>query len=652
MKRKFLLLALMCIMVSAMKAQLTVPYSSVIGVPKSATETGTGILSPEWTTFDVDNDSVMWKYNYQALKFSGEAGTGACASIQSVQYKQSDDWLISPAIHLEKGKSYKIGLWTYATSNNLGYSLAMTQDVSATELADAQAANEAATYESLLLSKIQGVFFFANPTAKKNTLMHEINTVSPAETGDYRIGIHFGTSKPTGGTFFVTTFTVDEDSLIPGAITGLAYSNNGEDLNVNLSWTLPIIDDGGNALSVDDLTAVNIYRDGTLIATVAGNSTSYVDESLTEGGFHYYSVAAVATGEGASDTTEVFYAGPLPVQAIPYTTDLSDLNEGKWFWTIIDANADGRAWVYNTENGNHTYEFQNYDTTITEDDYLISPQMAFDQAGTYKLTWNGNSPKGHLVFLLSSGKTVDDMATATTISDLNVETYSGSFSQDFEFNVETAGNYYIAIHIDNNPSEGYYYYTRGISVEFVPEGEPEYVTITMPTEGYATFSSSKNLDFAKVSGLKAYIAEEKESQLIFTETSAIPAGTGVLLIGDAGEYSVNIATEAPEAIDNNLFVGVSMATVVPEGTYLLMNGLNGIGFYPTSEAKEIAEWKAYIPASASNLEFIPISFQTSAVELNSVELQENGVIYDLNGNKVTKPSKGLYIINHHVVLIK
>jgi len=112
-------------------------------------------------------------------------------------------------------------------------------------------------------------------------------------------------------------------------------------------------------------------------------------------------------------------------------------------------------------------------------------------------------------------------------------------------------------------------------------------------------------------------------------------------------------TDNAEALTTNNFVGVSMATVVPEGTYVLMNGTQGIGFYAISNSKEINEWTAYLPAGITNTEFISISVNGgSSVDTNLINDQEENVIYDLNGNKVTNPGKGLYIINHRVVLIK
>jgi hypothetical protein len=250
MKRKYLLLALMCIMAIAVKAQLTVPYSSVIGVPKDATNL-TGSISEDWTYLDADNDSVTWQYAYDTSYFpKSDTGTKYGAYIKALSYKLSDDWLIAPALHLEKGKTYKIGWWSWAKYSVLGYTLSMVQDVTASELSALQATDETATYETALLQKIAAVDKITEVSATKNSIAQTVITVVPTETGDYRIGFHFGTKKVGSGSLYLTSFSVKEDILTPGAITNLTAENNGQDLKVSLSWTLPTVDDGGNALSV------------------------------------------------------------------------------------------------------------------------------------------------------------------------------------------------------------------------------------------------------------------------------------------------------------------------------------------------------------------------------------------------------------------
>jgi hypothetical protein len=651
MKRKSLLLALMCIMAIAVKAQLTVPYSSVIGVPKDATNL-TGSISEDWTYLDADNDSVTWQYAYDTSYFpKSDTGTKYGAYIKALSYKLSDDWLIAPALHLEKGKTYKIGWWSWAKYSVLGYTLSMVQDVTASELSALQATDETATYETALLQKIAAVDKITEVSATKNSIAQTVITVVPTETGDYRIGFHFGTKKVGSGSLYLTSFSVKEDILTPGAITNLTAENNGQDLKVSLSWTLPTVDDGGNALSADALTAVKVYRGENLIATLAGNATSYVDEGLTESGFYTYSVAAVASAEGAAATVTTSYVGPIQPETIPYTADMTDAQACQTFWSAIDANNDGKTWSYYNQYGSNYFQYENYDQTVVEDDYLVSPELIFDKAGTYKLTWTGNCADGHIAFLLSSGKTLDDMKAATTFTEFDIETYP-AITKEILFDVAKAGNYYIALHNDKYPSKGSVYYTKGFSLEYVPASEPEYVTITMPTEGYATFCNSKNLDFSTANGVKAYIAEKVDNKISFVEKKNIPANTGVLLIGNAGSYNVDI-TDNAEALTTNNFVGVSMATVVPAGTYVLMNGTQGIGFYAISNSKEINEWTAYLPAGITTTEFISISVNGgSSVDTNLINDQEENVIYDLNGNKVTNPGKGLYIINHRVVLIK
>ena len=65
-----------------------------------------------------------------------------------------------------------------------------------------------------------------------------------------------------------------------------------------------------------------------------------------------------------------------------------------------------------------------------------------------------------------------------------------------------------------------------------PETSESETTVTMSANGISTFSSSRDLDFSGVSGLKAYIVSgfsPSEGTLVLTPVTEVPAGTGLLL---------------------------------------------------------------------------------------------------------------------------
>ena len=80
-------------------------------------------------------------------------------------------------------------------------------------------------------------------------------------------------------------------------------------------------------------------------------------------------------------------------------------------------------------------------------------------------------------------------------------------------------------------------------------------------------------------------------------------------------------------------------------------------FHPVN-AGTIAAGKAYLPASAVPAASAPelaIVFDGQTTGIQGVEAQkqvENGVFYNLAGQRVAQPTKGLYIVNGKKVVVK
>jgi len=177
-----------------------------------------------------------------------------------------------------------------------------------------------------------------------------------------------------------------------------------------------------------------------------------------------------------------------------------------------------------------------------------------------------------------------------------------------------------------------------------------YVNATVSAAGYATYCSEKALDFSTVKDLTAYKATITNKQVNFTPVTEVPAKQGVLLKGDAGTYTIPVIASA-EAIDN-AFIGVTENTVVNEtGIFVLMNGNDGIGFYKTKNAFTVGANTAYLPAIVTARSFISID-EATGIEGIAAEKLSNGEVYNLQGQRVMKAQKGLYIMNGKKVLVK
>ena len=196
-----------------------------------------------------------------------------------------------------------------------------------------------------------------------------------------------------------------------------------------------------------------------------------------------------------------------------------------------------------------------------------------------------------------------------------------------------------------------------------PAEETEEV-IKITSAGQTTWCSASDLDFTGVDGLKAYIApgyNRTIGTIWLMRVFEVPANEGILLIGDPGEYKV--PKKSTTTYYKNMFKGTLEAITINETegeytNYYLSNGTSGVGFYKVDGTQKIGANRAYLPllkgTTQSGTRFIGIEFgdgTTSVKEVKSGEVKGEKW-YTLQGQRVAKPGKGLYIRNGKKVVIK
>ena len=185
-------------------------------------------------------------------------------------------------------------------------------------------------------------------------------------------------------------------------------------------------------------------------------------------------------------------------------------------------------------------------------------------------------------------------------------------------------------------------------------GDPRWLgeKISITAAGYATYCSTKALDFTGT-GLTAYIAKKSGTEVSFEAKTKIPANTGFLLKGDAGTYYIPDASETDD-VTGNAFVGLTAQTDVDAGSFVLMNGDEGVGFYKATQPFTLGAHTAYLSALSSSRSFIGFNenMTTGVDDVSSKTEDVRGVVYDLSGRRVAQPTKGLYIVNGKVVVMK
>lgn len=216
-----------------------------------------------------------------------------------------------------------------------------------------------------------------------------------------------------------------------------------------------------------------------------------------------------------------------------------------------------------------------------------------------------------------------------------------------DYGVNAAGTYDITFTF--NPINTL---SNGFNLTCEVTATPTTVSKTISAAGYATYCSPYALDFSNVTGLKAYIADANGAAVSFTQVQDVPANTGVLLKGEAGEYNIAVAASSETNVANNAFIGVLENTQVAAGAFVLMNGDLGVGFYKTTQEFTVGANTAYLPALPGGARFFGFDSNVST-SINTVAAeQHNGEVYNLQGQRIVAPAKGLYIVNGKKVVLK
>ena len=212
--------------------------------------------------------------------------------------------------------------------------------------------------------------------------------------------------------------------------------------------------------------------------------------------------------------------------------------------------------------------------------------------------------------------------------------------------------------------------------------------VTIKTSGKASYAAPVDLDFTNVEGLKAFSATgyDKSSKTIWlTRVMKVQKGEGVLLKGDPKDY--DIPSVAVQSSYMNMFVGNTTGDKIQvqekssdgsqtnfylngEGSFVSVNGFVNIGNnkcyleLPTSMVAVAASTRGaeanYILEEPEMIK-LPISFRSignNGDDTTGIKVQSSmsnalsDAYYTLQGQRVTKPGKGLYIKNGKKIVIK
>ncbi len=474
-------------------------------------------------------------------------------------------------------------------------------------------------------------------------------------------------------------------NVIPHGTYGIKVTDDADNTydNEGDTWTV-------SGISTEEDAVYNIVYSFNLFTGVASGvatkqgdatiTTKYVfagDEALlghnwdTSGD---YNVMNVSDGTGTLALNSV----DIPSGTYYYKAVKLLFNNGAKYKTIWE-DGDNSNWTFSraskyTGTLSCTISTLESSASFTEDagyfiyggtgDWSLGERMTYND-GEYSYTFNNSNGYGFVIIPTSNLSSTnipnwDGEAEGKYIYRPNAE----SVSLDF-----TNKNGSTQTEKDNN-KKWVINYDGYVKVSFDPEGSwnsAPYFERTISSDKYATFSS----DYAVAipAGITAsYATGVENGNISLTNFSkGIPANTGALLYGGAGTYPFTPASETDEVSGNKFVAGtgtsVSQTTTIDKVDYTnfiltnktVDNESAPLKFYKINSAKIVVPTgKAYLQiptASVGAREFFWFGETTGIDAVEKVNAVK-GQYFNLAGQRVAQPTKGLYIVNGKKVVIK
>lgn len=182
------------------------------------------------------------------------------------------------------------------------------------------------------------------------------------------------------------------------------------------------------------------------------------------------------------------------------------------------------------------------------------------------------------------------------------------------------------------------------------------VPVTITAAEYATFASLCNFDFS-TTGITVYTATDNKTSVSLNEITSgkVPANTPVVLYkagADGTAINVPVIASADAVGDNDL--RVSTGTDVGYMYVLAKPAEKSVGFYPWGGTTDLSAGKVYLQAKAlyGARAFLGFNDDVTAIEAVKAQNVVKGEYFNLAGQRVAQPTKGLYIVNGRKVVMK
>ena len=483
----------------------------------------------------------------------------------------------------------------------------------------------------------------APPTAEEKIVV-PAGTVTPITLAD-RV-------KNNDDNFSSSTLTLNGEGSMPCLITNqnarFFYVGRYDIANIKAVRFVGNIDPAGNmATSI----SMNFYD--TTESTINASYLSSISGTLRDGNHTLFAVYGRSTLNGSSmyqgSPTHKFKRGPY------YTADFTtrqvtvDAAGFKQYWGNANNPAVTMTQTY-VSNGTYRTGTTGFSktTTGTKDFFIvINAQSGRAAIADLVIYMNDGSEVSVPVTSLTAGSVTDNIGTSMTANAI-----AASYLNTTGEAVTAATLGTVSLTADNIAA---FQTLADANVNVTAANASYELTVTDAK------ASTLVLPFAAAlpTDVTAYTLNYTAGNNVVkaTATDAIAANTPVLINAEAGNYTFTAADAAiaPATAQQGALTGVYATTNVPAGFYILWkNASNVVGFYEANSST-VAAYRAYLTADGAGAPSLSIVFdesETTAINMVHGEgVMVNGY-YNLAGQRVSKPQKGLYIVNGKKVVMK
>jgi hypothetical protein len=189
---------------------------------------------------------------------------------------------------------------------------------------------------------------------------------------------------------------------------------------------------------------------------------------------------------------------------------------------------------------------------------------------------------------------------------------------------------------------------------------PSKVPLTLTGTDWQTYvTPGYEMNFASTS-VKAYqiveVVEGNQSYARAEEVSVVPANQAVLVRSDngAGTYQIPVTRTSATLESNLLKASTEPITATAANTiYCLANVSGNTGFYPVAVGTTLPQGKGYLDMSGSNAKPARILLDgndATGIAIPTTETAENAPVFNLSGQRLSKPQHGINIIGGKKIL--